>query len=79
MTRRRGADRGRRRRVITVDTRADARDADAAARLSGDRARIPVTGDWSNFPTGAHRLARLPTADEQARGEWPDRDEVEDG
>lgn len=25
--------------------------------------------------TGNYRLLRLPTADEQARGEWPDRDD----
>jgi hypothetical protein len=75
-------DRGRARRVFTTDTRADDRDAEEAARLSGDRARIPMSlapkagGYLSSF--GGYQLSRLPTADEQARGEWPERDELEE-
>ena len=67
------ADRGRRRRVYTVDVRAENDRRAERALLSGDRVRIQVgRTDGSGYQT-----ARLPTADEQARGEWPEVDDLD--
>lgn len=79
MTRRRNVDRGRARRVYTVDTSSDAERRAERALLSGDRVRIPMgaapRAEIGVGTAGGYQLSRLPTADEQARGEWPERDE----
>ena len=74
MTRRRTIiDRGRKRSMVTVDTRPDLRDRMAELEHTGGRDREPLSGVNAfgqrshGTAIGCYHVQRLPTADEQAR------------